>query len=202
MSKIIFDIGANNGESFERDIKNLANPNEYHLFEPTPYLFNILISKFADRKNVHLIEKAVSDKVGTAKFNIAGQNDWGCSSLFDFSDDLNKTWPGRDDFKVTETIEVGLITLKDYVEYKNINTIDFLHIDTQGNDLFVLKGLGDKISIVKEGVIEVANRNPLYKGIPGKDECIKFLEENGFRIAEIRSNDMFCNEENIRFIKI
>lgn len=45
------------------------------------------------------------------KFNIAGQADWGCSSLLEFSNGLDKTSPGRTDLKVTDTITVNTIRL-------------------------------------------------------------------------------------------
>lgn len=140
----------------------------------------------------------MSDKAGKSTFNIAGQADWGCSSLLEFSDDLNESWPGRTDFKVTEQIEVEVIRLDDFVAERNIPRIDWLHIDTQGSDLNVLRSLGDKISIVQAGVIEVpqSTKVMLYKGQHTKEETIAFLENNGFTIYKTESQQ---NEDNLFF---
>lgn len=204
--KILFDVGANSGNNSLQKIKH----NKEWLcfaFEPTPKLINELkqqSNSFSDR--YHIYPYAISDFIGVANFNIAGQRDWGCSSLLEFSDNLDKTWPGRDDFKVTEIIEVQVITLDKFISEicpLDIQQIDYFHCDTQGTDIQVLKGLGKYIDLIKEGVIETARDSSvqLYKNQHTKEESIKFLEENNFSILKIESNDMYNNEFNIYFQK-
>lgn len=196
---VIFDVGANNGSSFEVLPKVLPWV-KIHAFEPTPHLIDIIQQKMGRTRNYHLIPKAVGSNPGTAQFNIAGQSDWGCSSLLDFSDNLEKTWPGREDFKVTEKLEVEIIRLDDYVREHGIEQIDFLHIDTQGTDLDVLKSLGDALSKVHAGVVEVPQSSEvmLYKGQHSREEMLEFLEQNGFYVwKEIQQQ----NETNIYFRK-
>ena len=82
----------------------------------------------------------------------------------------------------------------------DIEIIDYFHCDTQGSDLDVLYGLGDKISIIKEGVIEAAaKRDILYKNQNDYLECIEFLKMNNFEIIAVHSNDPDTNEVNIHF---
>lgn len=199
MSKIIFDIGANNGCTF---FQNAIDGDTVYAFEPTPELIYQIKKMVSDNNlnNYHLIEAAVSDVEGTSKFNIAGQGDWGCSSLHEFSDDLNETWPGRTDFKVTHTVEVKVIRMDNFVQKNGITVIDYLHIDTQGNDLNVLKSFGSELHRVKEGVMEVPNTVFLYKNIPSKQECISFLEFNGFEITAVVDNGGL-EEQNVYFRK-
>ncbi len=67
-------------------------------------------------------------------------------------------------------------------------------------DLRVLKGLGDRISIVEEGVMEAAiKQDVLYRGQNMKDECVEWLESNNFIITRIENNDFHGNEINIYF---
>ncbi len=47
------------------------------------------------------------------------------------------------DFNVTDTIDVDVIKLKDFINDNNIDKIDYLHCDVQGHDLEVLIGLED-----------------------------------------------------------
>jgi FkbM family methyltransferase len=197
---VLFDVGANRGtDSIER---TRANKNYIaHAFEPTPILYEKLCQATGDIKDRYHINKvAVSDFVGNAIFNIAGQADWGCSSLNTFSDNLDKTWPGRTDFKVTEKIQVNVITLESYIIKNNISKIDYLHCDTQGSDLKVLKGLGQYLNIVKCGVIEVPNSEQvkLYKENHTFEEAKIFLENNGFKIYGILDQ---MNEKNVYFSK-
>lgn len=198
MSKVIFDVGANFGQTF---IEHARQGNHVYAFEPTPYLISEIKKWSNDIPTYHLIESAVSEINGSIKFNIAGQADWGCSSLLEFSDGLDKTWPGRWDFKVTETIVVDSIRLDTFLEYhKHIQKIDYLHIDTQGSDLSVLRSLGEKIKIVEEGVVEVPQSTEvmLYRGQHSKEEMIAFLYSNGFEVIGVASQ---MNEDNLRFRK-
>ena len=84
---IFFDVGANDGSTFLEMAKNQPN-NLFYLFEPTPRMCEIIKSKIMDfnLNNFVLVEKAVSDFEGRAKFNVAGQADWGCRSLLNFSE--------------------------------------------------------------------------------------------------------------------
>jgi FkbM family methyltransferase len=195
---IIFDVGANNGSSCDHYIND---KNTVYAFEPTPYLLNNFLYK-KSCKNYIVIPKAVSDYNGVAEFNIAGQADWGCSSLNIFENNLNETWPNRTDFKITEKIQVEVIRLDSFIEQNKISHIDFLHCDTQGNDLKVLKSLGKYIDIVNSGSVEVFKKNPLYVNIDNSfDSVVQFLKTYKFNIKNIISNDSHGNEYNITFEK-
>jgi hypothetical protein len=116
---------------------------------------------------------------------------------------LDKSWPGRTDFVVRGTIKVEVYRLDTWIEKfaPHVTEIEHLHIDAQGSDLAVLKGLGEKIKIVKSGVVEVpqAPELRLYKGQHTKDEALQFLEENGFKIKNVVSQ---VNEDNLFFERI
>lgn len=198
---IIFDVGANNGSSSIP----LAQQNSEVLvfaFEPTPEMIDTIKSKIDGLENYIVIPKAVSNFNGVAEFNVAGNWDWGCSSLLQFSENSKTEWPGRTDFNVTYKLNVDVIRLEDFIVENSIPQIDFLHIDTQGSDLKVLEGLGDKINLVVEGSMEAGTRDDiLYYGQNKLNESIRFLLLNGFKVVDVNSNDIFCNEVNIRYKK-
>lgn len=197
--KIYFDVGANFGTT-SIPVAQSEPDTVVYAFEPTPQLVLSLMSRTSNLKNYNIVPCAVSDFNGEADFHIAGQADWGCSSLLKFSEDTSVNWPERTDFKVTQTCKVKVITLKSFIEEKNINSIDYLHVDTQGSDLNVLYGLEEYLSIVKEGAIEAANQpNILYQGQNTTQECVEFLIANNFEICGIYSNDHHNYEANIHF---
>lgn len=199
MNKIFFDVGANNGSSSINAALDNDNTIVY-AFEPTPTMIEDIKRKTFNLKNYNIIEKAVSNYNGTAKFKVAGQADWGCSSLLDFSENSKIDWPGRTDFKVTEEIDVDVITLEKFIEENNIEKIDYLHIDTQGSDLKVLEGLGKYISIVNEGVMEAAVKTDiLYNGQNTLEQSVRFLIKHGFHVYHIQVSDHYCNEVNVFF---
>jgi FkbM family methyltransferase len=151
--------------------------------------------------NYNILQKAVSDFSGTAKFNVAGQFDWGCSSLLQFSENSQTKWGRRrQEFRFTHEIEVEVIRLEDFIKEKRIEKVNYLHVDTQGSDLNVLRGLGEKIEIVVAGRIEAATKQDiLYRGQNTKEECMEFLVSKGFSITKVKKNDRFNNEINIYF---
>jgi FkbM family methyltransferase len=196
---VIFDVGANQGTN---TIALAHNPlNTIYAFEPTPYLLETFLKPISKIwSNYIVIPTAVSDFNGEAQFNIAGQADWGCSSLHGFSEDLNQSWPGRTDFVVTDKISVLVQRADKFIEENAIEVVDYLHCDTQGSDLAVLRSFGDKINILRSGVVEAYRQNPLYKGVDNSLELVtSFLVEMGFTITHISENDVHSNEVNVYF---
>lgn len=200
---IIFDVGANTGASTKEYI---TETNIIYAFEPIPQLVETYLLPLQSI-NYFIIQKAVSDFDGTASFNIAKQDPsltdgslFGCSSLYEFSDNLDQTWPGRQDFEVTQKIDVDVIRMDTFIKEAHIAKIDYLHCDTQGNDLKVLKSFGGYIGFLNSGKIECVKQNSLYKDVDNDlDSVVDFLKSNGFQINEVQSNDSFDNEVNVIF---
>jgi FkbM family methyltransferase len=200
---ILFDVGAHIGQDSLTITEN--NPEVIcHAFEPTPELARLLriateARNMKDRYHVH--ECAISDFDGVEIFRMV-DGDTGSASLNEFSDNLNETWPGRTDFSVRGTKEVNVYRLDTWLNTfgPEITKIDHLHIDAQGSDLAVLRGLGEKISMVQSGVVEVPQEDNLrlYKGQHTKQEALDFIEQNNFVIDNITSQ---VNEENLFFVR-
>lgn len=202
MRYILFDVGANIGSDSINKTRNNKQIVTF-AFEPTPYLYNKLKESTQDIADRYFISHcAVSNFVGDADFNIAGLNDWGCSSLNTFSENLNNTWPGRTDLKVTEVIKnIRVITIKYFIEkmcHLKIDKIDYFHCDTQGSDLNVLQGCGEYINIIQEGNIEVPDSESvkLYKENHSYEDAKNFLESNNFEIYDVTQQQ---NEKNLFF---
>lgn len=198
--KILFDIGCNTGQNSLDTTKN--NPDIIcFAFEPDPNLYNYLLqasSSFKDRYNVFNV--AVSNFDGKSKFFISGYDQ--CSSLLTFSPDIKEKWPDfdTDNFKRIQEIEVDVITLKTFIESHKISKIDYFHCDTQGSDLCVLQGLGEYISIVKEGCIEVAAyKDILYLDQNTFQDSVLYLLYHNFMITSASPNDMYKHELNVFF---
>jgi len=201
MKPIIFDIGANTGDTLVQHAQ--ANPTfQYYAFEPVPQLFDKLINLTANLPNVVLVKKALSNFNGKAEFNLADDSDnHTVSSLLEFSPDYQKNWSHVIEYiNHVDKIEVDVIRLDEFVESFGITQIDYFHCDAQGSDLDVLKGLGDKISIIKEEAVEAALKyNALYKNQCMVDQVAKYLEEHNFVVTNIQVNDAVGNEANVFF---
>lgn len=176
---IVIEVGANYGT----DTMNfLNNGDSVYAFEPTPELILHLQSKFKSNPNFHLVPMAADIENGWAQFNIAGGGDWGCSSLYDFTPDIHDKWQGRPDFNMTDSVTVMKIRLDTFMNLYNIQTVDYLWIDAQGNDFRVLQSLGDRVSDIINGKCEGAYTVDLYDGTINDVRIIKsWLNEQGFK---------------------
>lgn len=187
MKSVIVEVGANYGN----DTANFVNDknNEVWAFEPTPELIEHLENRFRGHNNFHLIGKAVDIEETTKIFNIAGGGDWGCSSLYEFAEDIHEKWEGRPDFQITHKVEVQTVRLDTFVTVNSIEKIDYLWIDAQGNDFRVLKSLGDKIGIVVKGKCEGAYTVDLYKTEENRvEDIVAWLQNNGFSCNVVPDN--------------
>ena len=207
----IFDVGAFNG--LDGLILAIKNPETMvHAFEANPNLIKeikrnkkkIELFKKIKIKNYKINNYAVSNKNSFLKFNIAKNPT--VSSLNEFSNNIDITWPGYREVHCTvvKKIKVKSITLEKYCNDNKINIINYLHVDTQGSDLKVLKGLKKKIKIVQKGVLEAAlnKKNSLYKKNHTIKEAKFFLTKNKFKISKIEDIDEnIKNEKNIFFYK-
>lgn len=128
---IFVDIGAHNGISFS---------NTYYLekeldwsgicIEPMPKSFESLVE---NRKCI-TINAAVADKEGIEKFTIANM-----------LSGLTKEYDPRhikriqNEFEKTEEIDMKCVVLNNVLEKYNIYYIDYLNIDTEGNEFKIVK---------------------------------------------------------------
>lgn len=201
----VIECGANNGIDSENLLQYLdVYPDcQLFLFEPTRELLNkFLYPKFDKINRVNILPFAIDIENSFKEFYVAGWDekgckDWGCSSLHNFADNIHEKWPGRPDFEVSHSYKVPTIKLKTVCEMYNITDIIYLWVDTQGNDFNVLKSLEDKIDILWEGKVEVADKVELYKGVNNKlNDTKKWLEENNFQ-TYVHS---YGNEADIFFL--
>ena len=207
--KNIFDVGAYNGtDGLTLALKN--SDTFVNAFEANTELvkgikkLKLKIEHRIGRKinNFKIHNVAVSNKSKMGQFYIAKNPT--VSSLHKFSKNIDKTWPGyrKEHCHTVKKVKVKIITLKDFCLKHKIEVINYLHVDTQGNDLNVLKGFEDLISIVKQGVIEaaVAKKNSLYQKNHTLSDAKNFFKKNKFSIKRIEPIESSVgNEVNIYY---
>jgi FkbM family methyltransferase len=201
MKPIVFDVGTNTGDELYAAITS-GYDAEYYAFEPVPEIYNNLLERFKEHENVKFFQLAVSNYKGQSSFNVSNEQSLGeVSSLLEMVDNVKDNWGHvAGCFEYTHKIDVDVITLESFIEEHNIPYITYLHVDAQGSDLNVLKGLGSKMHLVQEGTVEAAIKyNVIYKNQCMIDEVVNFLEQNNFEIVRIDPNDQWNNEANIRF---
>jgi len=206
---LIIDVGANIGD-FSVEIAE-RNKNLLVLsVEPNEKIFSVLQQRIEKEKikNIVPIKIALGNINENRTFNICSSGDCGVSSLLDFNNnnlEKNDYWKTRTDLSFTEKVNVKVDRLDNILKDFPLEIpIKFIKIDTQGYDLQVLEGLGNLISRVEMGCIEVftTKNNALYEN----SNCdilsaLKYLEGKRLVVQKIKPNDPANNESNIFFSK-
>lgn len=163
--KVMFDVGACYGDMFSFFA---SNGWKIYAFEPDRENYLILKNKYGSFYNVFLDNHALFDVEKKMPFYKSNQS-VGISGLFNFHSSHKYVYM------------VDTITLESFIINNNINCIDFLKIDAEGSDLFVLKGLcWDRI---KPEVIlcEFEDKKTVPLGYSFKD-LSNFLYDKGYYV--------------------
>lgn len=163
---VMIDIGACVGASLE----NFAKMKwKIYAFEPDPDNYSMLQNFFKKFSNVILENKAVSN-----------QNKKDCAFYTsEISAGISSLSPFHDTHKANYIVDT--VTLESYCSEKNIPKIDFLKIDAEGYDFFVLKGMQwgkYKPEII---VCEFEDKKSIPLGYTFK-EMVEFLYKKDYRI--------------------
>lgn len=124
--KLMIDVGANLGDSLEI---YLGKGWEVHAFEPDPNNRRVLLDNWANFERLTVNRSAVSNEVAAKRAFYASDESTGISGLSPFTD------------RHREIAQVETITLKEYYERKGLGHVDFLKIDVEGFEKFVLNGV-------------------------------------------------------------
>ena len=176
------DIGAHHGYYCLRAAQSMQGQGTIYAFEPVPANRALLAenTKRMQVKDVFIKPEAVSDSVGTATFNIPWASDSAGLTAHPLADTL-------------ESIEVGVTTLDAMMGDAKV---DFIKMDTEGNELHVLNGM--------TGVIK---RNPgLRLLIEFNPECLRSAgtdpEALLERIVALGFDVYIVDEENRESMKL
>ena len=147
----VFDVGSHHGEfalkiSKKFDIKNM------HCFEPSKINFKILNKKII-KKNFYLNNFGLGEAKEMKKINqISESSSSTLNELNPKSIYLKRKMKILNKKSFNEYISVHNIEIErgeDYFLKNKIVNLDLLKIDTEGYELFVIKGLADQIKKIK-----------------------------------------------------
>lgn len=142
---VVFDVGANVG-NYSKTIRKSSENACIYSFEPHPLTFRKLLEN-TKYLNIKVFNVGVGNKNGLLKlYDYADKDGSQHASLY--SDVITKIHNG----KLIEH-EVEIIKLDDFVIKNEIEKIDLLKIDTEGNEFEVLKGFENFIRQGKIGII-------------------------------------------------
>lgn len=169
---IIFDIGANIGQSVDRFRKYQKNAKIFS-FEPDPSVYKILEFKKNNDPNLFTYNIALSNK--KKKATLYTQNNSGESSLLKMNTNkLNNNIP----------VKIKCDTIFSFCKKNKIKNIDILKIDTQGSEYNIIKGCRNFLKNIFIIEAEIIFDNT-WKNSPTIGKLENFLKRFGFVIWDL-----------------
>lgn len=170
---IVYDVGANAGFYSLLSSLLVSETGKVYSFEPLPANIFYLKKHIELNKlgNVKVIEKAVSNKVSTVRFN--------------FGDNRSAGFISNDGEIVVETI-----SLDEFIRQGNPSP-DIIKMDIEGAEYAALIGAKELLKI-KKPVIFLATHSAELRA-----ECLKLLAEFGYTISTVDKKPM---EESDEFV--
>jgi FkbM family methyltransferase len=144
-----FDVGANVG-NYTQGLLSVFPEATIHCFEPVQDTFFKLTQTLGSNKNTMLNKAALGNERGTAMiyhYNNSAQNNEHGSLHRGVITDLHFQ-------KNVVAEEISILTVDDYCLEKGIHNIDFLKIDTEGNEYSVLQGAKNMLAANNIDVIQ------------------------------------------------
>ena len=208
--KIVFDIGCFRGAFTENFIKNeqkLGIKSNFFLFDPNPNIKSY-IKQLLQNEKVKYFNFAFDNSNTNKKFYLNNWFEPSGSSLNTMIRDDKKWTTSRklimqilSPFKRIgnfSEINVQTQTLDNFCLNEKIENIDVLKIDTEGNDLNVLKGAKKLLSENKIKVIytEISGTKINFK--EKEKSTIDFLNDYNFDLKKIYRNKTFSILSGLR----
>lgn len=140
---VVIDVGANHGD-YTKEAIHVNGRMKFYAFEPHPKTFFKLAENLATYPNASLINKGLSSSSGVLTlFDYPGEDGSSHASLFE---GVITQIHGS---SAVVAHEVDVTTLDEFVESEQIEEIILLKIDTEGNELEVLRGSVNTLSAGK-----------------------------------------------------
>ena len=178
---VIFDVGANMGQSSEI-YRVLFDNCVIHAFEPQRDMFDHMQRRLGGLDRVILNHAALGETVGTAVLNRTTHIE--SSSLLALNPE---SWWGRAlDIRPSGSEIVAVETIDHYCSERNVSEIDFLKLDVQGFEPECLRGAA---TMLREHRIQVIQAELIYHGLYERTtrfaDLESLLDPHGFRLFTI-----------------
>lgn len=186
-----FDIGANIGE-YTKTIKEQRNNGKdiYHLFEPQKSCYNELKTKFNNDKNIIINNIGLSDTKTEATI-YKNSDKSGLTSLFKRNLEFY-------DLKMNIEEKIILDTASDYIEKNNINKVNLIKIDVEGNEIKTLNGFGKYLNSDFIDFIQFEYGGANIDSHTNLMDFFTLLENKGFKLCKIMKNNLEYRKYNPR----
>lgn len=182
---VVFDIGANIGDTALHIAHMLKNSGAVYAFEPSPKVFQRLevnagLNPFT---NLKLYNMAMGDNEGQLSFVSTREEHTGGAFVS----------------KVLKTdTQVKVITLDKFVEQNNIERIDLIKVDTEGFEMFIVKGAENTLRKLKPALFMEVSEDLLQRAGASGKKLITFLESLNYQCTHAETGESVTSHDDFK----
>ena len=175
----VIDIGGYVGVSTVVIAKKIGETGKLYSFEPVPEHFNILNKNISSNslRNVKTYQKVVSDHIGTINFY---KNDASSSIL---------PKQGNYEFQVNTT------TIDKFLKEADVDRIDFINMDCEGSELFVLQGARQTLRNNKIKIFCEVHHSMLRSLGFSIQQLVDYLNDLRFQVHSLMLDDLTLGDD-------
>ena len=174
---IALDVGSQGG--FNSDVFFSKKYNKY--FKP---ILVDPIKESSKQEGHHYINKGLWSSKENKKLYILGKRP-GSSSMYEPNKKSLNIYGFKEKdfhlFDVTKTETIECETISSSLKSLDINSLDYLKIDTQGAELEILKGLENYRPLLIKCEVQIY---PMYKNVPSWTELLNYLDKLNYMICD------------------
>lgn len=182
----LIQIGANNGKDSTFDfIKENINDLELAiLVEPIPFIINELKTQYKDVGKAVVENIAITDEDNIESMTLyyLGESNYEVSS-FNKNHVINHKPPGST--YPLESLEVSCSTINKLMDKYNLETIDYLFIDTEGLDVHIIASIDFTKYVIKNIIFESVHTDGSFVAGENLTKICNYLNELGYNLSHI-----------------
>jgi len=179
----VLDVGPNHGQ-FASNLREFGYSGWIYSFEPVKSIYDALETRMAGDNRWRGFNCALGEVDERLSMNVS-KGDGQASSFLTFNEDGPERWGDAHRVARTEEVEVRRLEhVLDLIVAERPRGGIYLKLDTQGLDLTVLRGAGEKISLIDGMQAEIA-AHQFYEGMVSFGEAISAYQKLGFDITGV-----------------
>lgn len=169
----IFDVGANIGE-WTTEVSRLCPDAQIYSFEPVTKIFEHVAKLESER--VHPFNFGFGEAASTQQIQIS-ESDSTLNSVY-----------SRESVSYDRTEDIQIRTVDEFCKEHNIERISFLKIDTEGNELNVLKGARGMIANKNVDTIQIEYGGTYINARILLKDIFEYFEGTGYSLYKVFSD--------------
>lgn len=184
----IIQIGANNGKDHVFDFvkENIDKIELVILIEPIPFIIDDLKNQYKDINQAFIENIAITDDehMETITLYYLEESNYEVSS-FNKNHVIDHN-PSEHPYTMN-SLEVPCFTINKIIDKYNLETIDYLYIDTEGLDVHIIASIDFEKYTIKNIVFESVHTDGSFKRGENFNQTYNYLVQLGYNINPIDS---------------